>query len=123
MKHIGKTLKKYIESNGLKKRDIANAVGISYNWLSTIFNRSTIDCQLLENLCKATGMSTGDFFDDGGGATKVLSDIHQNTVVGSPTISVNDEKNLLALLEEKERTIQILMASQGIRLGTKSEHD
>lgn len=121
MKHVGQTLKKHIESNRLKKRDIANAVGISYNYLSTIFNRETVDCQLLEKLCKATGMSTGEFFDDGGGASKVLSDIHQNTLLGSPTISVNDPSTLSALLAEKERTIQILMASKGIQIGTNAE--
>lgn len=121
MKHIGQTLKNHIETNHLKKRDVANAVGITYNYLSSIFNKPTIDCELFEKLCKATGMSTGEFFDDGGGQSKTLSDIQQNTVIGSPTISVNDAETFRALLAEKERTIQILMAANGINLGTKSE--
>lgn len=123
MKHVGQTLKNHIETNNLKKRDVANAVGISYNYLSTIFTRDSIDCQLLEKLCNATGLSTGTFFDDGGGASKVFSDIHQQTLVGSPTISVNDAATFRALLEEKERTIQILMAAKGFNIGTKTEQN
>ncbi len=121
MKHVGQLIKNYIETNHLKKRDVANAVGISYNYLSTIFTRPSIDCELLEKLCKATGMTTGAFFDDGGGSSKVLSDIHQQTIVGSPTISLNDPATLMALLSEKERTIQILMSAKGFENGTKSE--
>lgn len=121
MKHVGQLLKKHIETNNIKKRDVANAVGISYNYLSTIFTRKSIDCELLEKLCKATGLSTGAFFDDGGGSTKVLSDIHQQTLVGSPTISVNDPATLTALVAEKERTIQILMAAKGFNNGTGTE--
>lgn len=120
MKHVGQLLKNHIETNNIKKRDVANAVGISYNYLSTLFTKESIDCQLLEKLCKATGLTTGQFFDDGGGASKVLSDIHQNTLVGSPTISVNDAATLRALLDEKERTIQILMAAKGFENGTKT---
>lgn len=121
MKHVGQTLKNYIETNNIKKRDVADTVGISYNYLSTIFTRDSIDCQLLEKLCKATGLTTGQFFDDGGGAAKAFSDIHQQTLVGSPTISVNDAATLKALLDEKERTIQILMAAKGFEIGTKTE--
>lgn len=123
MKHVGQLLKNHIETNRLKKRDVANAVGISYNYLSTIFTRPSIDCELLEKLCSATGMSTGEFFDDKGGQPNVLSDIHQHTVVGSPTISVNDPTTLSTLLAEKERTIQILMAANGINLGTNARQD
>lgn len=121
MKHVGQTLKNHIESNHLKKRDIADSVGISYNYLSTIFTRPSIDCELLEKLCAAVGIPTGIFFEDGGGAAKSFSDIHQNTLVVSPAISVNDAYTLQALLAEKERTIQILMAAKGFATGTKTE--
>lgn len=121
MKHVGQLLKTYIETNNIKKRDVADAAGISYNYLSTIFTRPSIDCILLEKLCKATGLPTGAFFDDGGGVSKTLSDIHQQTLVGSPTISVNDAAMIQSLLDEKERTIQILMAAKGFDTGAKTE--
>lgn len=123
MKHVGKTLKSYIETNKLKKRDIADAVGISYNYLSTIFTRASIDCGLLEKLCKATGLSTGQFFDDYGGSSNVFSDIRQQTIVGSPTISFNDATALQALIAEKERTIQILMSAKGFDTVTTPRQD
>lgn len=123
MRHVGQLLKRHIESNNIKKRDVANAVGISYNYLSTIFTRPSVDCELLEKLCKATGMSTGEFFDDGGVVSKSFSDIHQSTLVGSPTISINDMTMLQNLLAEKERTIQLLIAASGINIGTKPRQD
>ena len=36
MRHIGSILKEHIEKNGLKKGEVANKVGITYNYLSTI---------------------------------------------------------------------------------------
>ena len=57
MKHIGNILKNHIETNHLKKRDIANAVGITYNYLSTIFTKQSIDCALFEKLCVVTGLN------------------------------------------------------------------
>lgn len=119
MKHVGQTLKKHIESTGILKKDVANACGITYNYLSTIFTKESVDCKLLEKLCKATGLSAAIFFDEGDDTSKIFSDIHQNTLVGSPTISVNDAATLKALLDEKERTIQILMAAKGFENGTK----
>ena len=43
MKHLGQLLKKHIETNNIKKRDVADAVGITYNYLSTVFNKPSFD--------------------------------------------------------------------------------
>lgn len=114
MQHLGKLLKNHVETNGLKKRAIANAAGISYNYLSTIFNKSNLDCELWEKLCKASGLNPCCAFDTSDGC-KTYSDIYAQTVLGPATVTIcTEQKALLDLLAEKERTIQILMASANI---------
>ena len=116
MKHVGQTLKQHIEANHLKKGDVARAAGITYNYLSTIFTKDSIDAMLLEKLCVACGLNPEVFFEVPQTAIKYYSDISANTIVGPATVTIGAEvalyKELLAekerLIEEKERTIQIL---------------
>lgn len=123
MKHIGKTLKNHIENNHLKKRDVAEAVGITYNYLSTIFTKQSIDCMLLEKLCLAVGISPMAFFDVPTEQNK-LSDAHNAAAGCSASASISSEtKAIVDLLAEKERLIQVLMAASGINVGTKSEQE
>ena len=63
MKHVGELLQDYIESNNLVKKDVADCVGITYNYLSTIFKKPTIDCKLLEKFCKCLHISPMMFFE------------------------------------------------------------
>ncbi len=55
MKNVGQILKRHIEDNHLKKGEIAKSVGISYNYLSTLFKQDTMDAKLLEKLFVAVG--------------------------------------------------------------------
>ena len=71
MKPIGPIIKKYIEERGMKKGEIANAVGITYNYLSTIFQKNSVDATMLEKLCVATGLHPMTFFEYGGDGTTV----------------------------------------------------
>lgn len=123
MKHLGQVLKKHIETNHLKKRDIANAAGISYNYLSTIFNRPSMDCALWDKLCAASGLNPASGFDAFQG-NKNYSEIQAQTVVGPATVMIGaEQKSLLDLLAEKERLIQVLLAASGLKIGTKSEQE
>lgn len=123
MRHLGQVLKKHIETNHLKKRDIANAAGISYNYLSTIFNRPSMDCELWDKLCAASGLNPAIGFDAPQG-NKNYSEIQAQTVVGPATVMIGaEQKSLLDLLAEKERLIQVLLAASGLKIGTKSEQD
>ena len=63
MKHLGQLLKKHIETNNLKKRDVSAAAGITSNYLSTLFNKESMDCELWEKLCLATGINPAVAFD------------------------------------------------------------
>lgn len=124
MKHLGQLLKKHVETNNIKKRDVANAAGISFNYLSTLFNKPSMDCELWEKLCAATGLNPATAFDGPVGGNKSYSDIQAHTVVGPATVMIGaEQKPLLDLLAEKERLIQVLLASSGLKIGTKSEQD
>ena len=124
MKHLGQLLKNHIEANNMKKRDVANAVGITFNYLSTVFNKPSIDCALWERLCNATGLSPASVFDGPAAGNKSYSDIHAQTFVGPATVNIGaEQKTLLDLLAEKERLIQVLMAASGLKIGTKTEQD
>lgn len=121
MKHVGQILKQHIESKHLKKGDVAKAVGITYNYLSTIFNKESIDAQLLEKLCVACGLNPAVFFETPQSMSKTYSDISATTVVGPASVTIGAEvalyKELLAekerLIEEKERTIKMLQGRMG----------
>lgn len=127
MKPVGPIIKKHIEDNGLKKGEIANLVGITYNYLSTIFNKSSIDADLLERICVAIKLNPLVFFDITDMQSKQYSDISATTFVGNAAVQIGrdswpekllEEKERLIqekdkLLEEKERMIQILLKSTG----------
>lgn len=121
MKHIGKTLKEHIESHKLVKGEVAKQVGISYNYLSTIFKRPTVDAALLEKLCVATGLHPSVMFDIPEEINSTFKDIWAQTIVGNAQVQINENENLRELLAEKdrmiaekERTIQILLGNSGI---------
>jgi len=122
MKHLGQLLKKHIETNNLKKRDVSAAAGITSNYLSTLFNKETMDCELWEKLCLASGINPAVAFDVPLSSSKSYSDIYAQTVLGHATVTIGaEQKTLLDLLAEKERLIQVLMAASGLKIGTITE--
>lgn len=136
MKPIGPIIKKYIEDRKMVKGEVAKKVGITYNYLSTIFQKDTLDATMLERLCVATGLNPMTFFECGmEGETVSYSDIKAKANVGNAEVKINhntadldraladkeriiEEKN--RLIDEKERTIQILLATNGLRPGAES---
>lgn len=121
MKHIGQILKNHIETHKLVKGEVANKVGISYNYLSTIFKQQSIDAGLLERICVAIGLHPSMVFDVPEEIENSYKDIWAKALLGSAKVEINSNENLRALLaekerviEEKERTIQILMAQSGL---------
>ncbi len=122
MKHLGQLIKNHIEANKLVKKEVAVKVGISPTYLSTLFNEESMDCRLYERICHTIGLHPAVGFDEMLPGVKVLSDIKAETVIGPATVTISETKALQDLLAEKERTIQILLAANGINIGTKSEH-
>ncbi len=118
MKHIGQALKNQIEISNLRKKDVAESAGISYNYLSTLFKQESMDCLLFEKLCIASGLSPLDIFET------EIKDTDGSIVRGASNnanISVGEVLALRELLAEKERLIRVLMAQLGLQDGTNSE--
>ena len=121
MKHIGKILKEHIESHRLVKGDVAKRVGISYNYLSTIFKQPSVDAGLLEKLCVAIGLHPCEVFEVPADIETRYQDFWAKTLLGNAKVEINSNDNLHKLLaekerviEEKERTIQVLLSRADI---------
>ena len=103
MKHLGKELKSIILAKNLVQKDIAESLGISPASLQGIFGRESMDCKRLEEICKLIHVNPMQFFD-------VIDTFEPSTELNSEIKNLQKENELLLQwLEEKERTIQILM--------------
>lgn len=124
MKHIGKELHRIIEEKRLLKKDVAAQAHMSYSNLATIKYKPSIDCQLLEDLCKVIGISPAYFFDDYQ-KNNHIGDVNTNVGIGSATVNISqgEIEMLRKMLEEKERTIQILIKSKGFSAETVAGQD
>ena len=120
MKHAGELIKNHIETNKLVKKNVAESVGITPTYLSSLFKDESMDCALLEKICHTIGMNPAVVFDTPGAGAQMLSDIKASTVIGPATVTIGETKALQDLLAEKERLIQVLMATSGIKIGTES---
>lgn len=119
MKHIGHELFSIIEQKKLVKKEIADKVGITPVYFSAIMRKDSIDAELLEKICKAIGITPAYFFDDFSDSKNVIGDV-SNTAIGSiasVNISQGEVELLKSMLEEKERTIKILMQAKGFETG------
>lgn len=122
MKHLGQILKNHVEANHLKKRDVADAVGITYNYLSTVFTKKSIDCELWEKLCNASGLNPAVIFETPDELDNIpLGNATPASECGFHKPKTSDRETLLELLAEKERLIQVLLATSGINVATKIE--
>ena len=104
MKHLGNEIKRLIDEKRLVKKDIADALGYTPTGLSAILRKESIDCALLVKICEIIGVSPASFFCDGADYVK-------------PAPTAKEYETLLQLLNEKERTIQILLAKNGTKTG------
>ena len=87
MKHIGKELKKIVDEQSIKRRDLAYKLDMTEANLSKIYSKESIDAKLLEKICKLMSVPVSFFFDD----------IPQNgvtgNVVGNKSIAVAGSGN------------------------------
>ncbi len=105
MKHAGRILKEHIEKNHLMKGEIAEAAGISRNYLANIFKNESFDAKLLERLYVAAGLHPGIVFDIPDEVNKTMSDIMAQTVLVNAAVSIDQNESIRELLAEKERII------------------
>jgi AraC-like DNA-binding protein len=105
MKHLGEILKKHVETNHLVKGTVAKEAGISYNYLSTIFSKATLDAALWEKLCLASGLNPAVAFSDTNSDTTTPLSTKNTETTRLKELLAEKEKQLA----EKERTITILL--------------
>lgn len=115
MKHIGNELDRILSSNRrIKKKEFAKKINMSDVNLSKIFKKESIDSALLERISKTLNIPISFWFDEKADIPKITQTGNGNkSQVGNGNVIVESQANeiehLKQLLEEKERTIQILM--------------
>ncbi len=138
MKPIGPTIKRYLEENKIKQKELAEKIGMAPGNLSTLLSKTSMDAEKLEKICRAIKLSPMTFFEmgDDEGSVVIYADVKDVTGssnVGNTAVHIGaktadriiKEKEKLLMekdkrIEEKERTIQILMAASGLNVGSNS---
>lgn len=111
MKHIGSELYRIIGERRLVKRELAAKLGMDPSYLGQLMHRESLDAKQLERICKAVGISPAYFFDDWPYKSYSFGDVNNSTVIGDANLSIGSDNIVMErLLEEKERTIQILLS-------------
>ncbi len=123
MKHIGNTLSQIIFEKNLKQKDIAEKAGITPVYFNKILKKQDIDCSMLEKICIAMKISPSIMFDCASDGHSIVG--NGNIQAINSTIELDAKKHEIELLnktiEDKERTIQILMGKIGTKSGQVSE--
>ena len=115
MKKIGPELDRIIAEKGVIKKNIAENLGITPTYFSRLLKSDSMDCKMLENICKILEISPASFFD---GCTNIsVGGANASSIIGNASATVNITQGeitaLRELLVEKERTIQILLQKTG----------
>ena len=123
MKHIGNTVKSLIEARGIKKAQFAQDIGLAHaESLSRIFRSSSVQCEMLEKICRALNISPSYFFDE---TDAPQATAQASTVIGNASANAVAQSGEMAtlreLLAEKERTIQILLGKIGTITGQDAQ--
>ena len=140
MKPIGPTIKRFLEENDITQIDLAKKIGKQPSYLSAMLQKSSMDVEIYERICRIIGMHPMTVFDYSGDDSRTvnvsdLKDVRGITNIGNAAVNIGDsavarvmkEKDKLIeeknrLIEEKERTIRILMRQAGIDEGTDTRH-
>lgn len=119
MLHIGNEIKKIIESNHLVKQDVAEQLGVTPTYLARMFNQSDMKCSSLDRVCKVIGLSAAHIFEQE--SLVNVQNVSANSIIGNAKAELNvtpgEVATLRELLDEKERTIRILLAQIGTKTG------
>ena len=96
------------------KKDIAEKIGITPEYFSQIMRKNSIDCELLERICKVVKISPAYFFDDYGSVKQNVTGDGNIAAINSnaDTPAAHEIELLKRILDEKERTIQILLGDR-----------
>jgi transcriptional regulator with XRE-family HTH domain len=106
-------LEALVNSNKLSKQEISNKCGFTRTTLNNAIRGTDVKISTIVSLSKFFNVPVGYFFDDAAGGNITNAGDGNQVVTHSGTVTISEYKkenaHLRALLEEKERTIQILM--------------
>lgn len=116
MKHFGNQLDELFRKKRILQKDFANKMGVTAVTISKWKSQESIDAAKLEVISKVLNIPISYWFDDecqlnqsivhGDGSA---ASIYGNATAGMIADKDKEIEHLKLLLEEKERTIQILM--------------
>lgn len=117
----GKDLKRKIAQTGKTQKEIAELLGVTAQSVNAILSATDVRSGTIEKLSKALCVPVSYFYDDE--ASSVTVSNGENSVANSGSIvgnvhsgntdALQKENELLKkLLDEKERTIEILMSKK-----------
>lgn len=115
MKHFGNQLDELFKKKRVIQKDFAKMMGVTTVTVTKWKSQDSIDAAKLEAISKVLNVPITYWFDLKDSPTSIVNgDKSAASVYGNATVSTSNEKDkeiehLKQLLEEKERTIQILM--------------
>lgn len=120
MKHFGNQLDELFRKKKVVQRDFAEKMGVSSVTITKWKSQESIDALRLEKISKVLNIPITYWFDDiesynqsiakGNGCA---ASVYGNATAGVIADREKEIEHLKELLEEKERTIQILMKQNG----------
>jgi transcriptional regulator with XRE-family HTH domain len=115
MKHFGNQLDELFKKKRIIQKDFAEKMGVTTVTITKWKSKESIDAATLEEISKVLNVPISYWFDLKESASSIVNgDKSAASVYGDAMVSTSNEKDkeiehLKQLLEEKERTIQILM--------------
>lgn len=104
MKHFGKVFSELLFRSGVSQKAVGEQLGLSHVTVTRMKETPTVDALVLEKVCRVFHVPVTYFFD---------SDVLGEGESGGKTLHVAmlEQQNamLQRLVDEKERTIQILL--------------
>jgi DNA-binding Xre family transcriptional regulator len=105
------------ESKNMTIRELSNTVGMTDSAMHALIKNGSTNTSTLEKIAQALDVPVGYFFDD---TPNNITANHGSVALGNHSVAGNislsdcqkELEHLKQLLEEKERTIQILMGKK-----------
>lgn len=104
----GKELKLKIDALGITQRSLAEQMGVTPQTVSAILTAKDIRTSSLERIAQVTNKPMSYFYGETDNAQAVASGDSSIAAINS-NVNASEVELLKRLLEEKERTIKILM--------------
>ncbi len=111
----GEELKRKIKEAGSSQKELAELLGVTAQSISSILSAKDVRSGTIEKIAEALGRPVSYFFDEASGTAVVTGNHSAASVHGNASVGASNEvleerlRSMQQLLDEKERTIKILM--------------